>query len=74
MFFLNIRHITFNEFGLIIENLLNQVEALCITPENDSTYLDRNRWKQWILFHMHHLQIFDIMISYSLDLNEDIFE
>ncbi|CAF3834939.1 unnamed protein product [Rotaria sp. Silwood1] len=71
--FLNITDMDFKEFELIIKNLFNRVEVLYITLKNDSTYLYENRWKQLILFHMHHLRIFDIMISYTADSSEDIF-
>ncbi|CAF1234568.1 unnamed protein product [Rotaria sordida] len=37
---LNIRHTTFNKFELIIKHLFKQVEVLCITSENNSTYLN----------------------------------
>ncbi|CAF1127888.1 unnamed protein product [Rotaria sordida] len=71
--FLNITNMNFKEFELIIKNLFNRVEVLCITLKDDSTYLYENQWKQLILFHMHHLRIFDIMISYTADSSADIF-
>ena len=52
--------------------MFHQVQVLHTSIEDRPTYfLDANRWEQFIMSHIPHLRIFDIMISHAAEFHKD---
>ncbi|CAF1184621.1 unnamed protein product [Rotaria sordida] len=68
---INIKNITFEKFEIIIKNLFYQLEILHISTNNDSIYVDANRWKQLILSFMPNIRIFDFQHVNYIQNNND---
>lgn len=70
---LKLHIISFHQFQSLIENLCKQVENLSVTVKGESAYLDGNRWKELISFHMPYIRVLDIFVSCSLYQYERLF-
>ncbi len=52
-------HLNFDEFESFIVNICSQLPMVSIVTNNDSAYLDANRWERLISKHMPYLEKFD---------------
>ncbi|UJR38747.1 hypothetical protein I4U23_031412 [Adineta vaga] len=56
--------ISFDQFEIFIKNISHQLQVLYITIDNDTTYLDADRWEKLIVSSMPYLRIFNIHCEY----------
>jgi len=75
---LNLHHVNFNDFEIIVKNYFRQVQVLKIAIQYigffhaDKEYINADRWERLILIHMLNLRIFDFQYSYrGLDSNDE---
>ena len=55
----------FSDFQLLAHNVLRHLRILCISTENNRTYLEANQWEDIISASIPNLEIFDFQCSYS---------
>lgn len=54
----------FSDFQLLANNALRNLRILCISTNNNRTFLEANQWQDLILASMPNLEIFDLQCSY----------
>jgi hypothetical protein len=57
--FIKKSHLNFDKFESFIVNICSQLRMMSIATNNDSAYLDANRWERLISKHMPYLEKFD---------------
>jgi len=66
--------INFDQFEQMIVHIFPTVQVLHLTVKDyneDSVYMDANKWKQLILSHIPNLRVFDIQLDFTLSNNAD---
>ena len=65
----NLDSIEFDQLEQLVISLFRSVKVLHISANTE--YIDANRWKQLILFHLPDLRVFDILLDVHAINNDD---
>ncbi len=68
--YLKMENIQFDEIELFFKNLSHQLQVFYLSTNYDITYINANRWEEFILSHMPNLRIFDIQLLSNNNSNQ----